>query len=290
MNTVETGGTRLACFDEGSGEPVVLVHGSANDYRTWHLQRQELSSHFRIIIYSRRYYWPNEPIPQGVDYSMAQQVGDLRRLLEALDAGPAHLVGHSYGAFLSLLLAIAHSHLVRSLVLAEPPVLPLFVSNTPRPHEILKLLVTRPRTAASIVRFGATGVAPARKAFKQGDLEGGIRTFGTAIFGPEGYRRLSESPKAKEVTDNLSDVKAEHLGSGFLQLDEDQVRGVRAPTLLVTGQRSIGLFHRLTDRLENLLPRTERIAISGASHLMHEDDAPAYNAAVLSFLGRHSTP
>ena len=60
------------------------------------------------------------------------------------------------------------------------------------------------------------------------------------------------------------------------------------PVLLITGARSIPLFRRLTDRLEELLPRTERKAIPDASHLMHEDNAPAFNRAVLSFLRCHS--
>ncbi len=37
--------------------------------------------------------------------------------------------------------------------------------------------------------------------------------------------------------------------------------------------------------LEELLPRSERIEISGASHIVHEDNAPAYNTAVMSFVG-----
>ena len=83
-----------------------------------------------------------------------------------------------------------------------------------------------------------------------------------------------------------SAVRAELLGSGFAPLDADRARSVQAPTLLVTGQHSIALFHRLTDRLEELLPHTERIEIRGASHIIHEDNAPAYNAAVLAFLAR----
>jgi pimeloyl-ACP methyl ester carboxylesterase len=43
------------------------------------------------------------------------------------------------------------------------------------------------------------------------------------------------------------------------------------------------------DRLEELLPRVERIEIPGASHITHEDNAPAYRAAVLSFLEKHRT-
>lgn len=58
---------------------------------------------------------------------------------------------------------------------------------------------------------------------------------------------------------------------------------MRVPTLLVSGQRSPAVFHRLLDRLEELLPNAGRVEISGASHLMHEEDPAAYRAAVRSF-------
>lgn len=287
MARLEINAIPFEYFEDGSAAPLVLVHGSASDHRTWQLQRNEFAKRFRVISYSRRYHWPNVPIRDRTDYSMAQHVEDLQALLGSLNAAPAYLVGHSYGAFLCLLLAMREPQIVRALVLAEPPAITLFVSNRPKPLEIIKLLATRPRTAAAIIAFGVKGVAPATKAFRQGDMELGIRTFGDAVFGRGGYDRLPESRRA-QVHDNLTNVKAELLGSGFLPLDANQVRRVQAPTLLITGQHSIGLFHCLTDRLEELLPHNERIEIPGASHMMHEDNAPAYNAAVLSFLEKHA--
>lgn len=286
MPQANVNGTALEYAEIGSGEPLVLVHGSASDRRTWRLQQETFAEQFRIITFSRRYHWPNDPIPEEADYSMDEHVADLQALVRALDATPAHLVGHSYGAFLCLLLAIRKPSLVHTLVLAEPPVMTLFVSNAPKPLELIKLLATRPRTAATLIRFGARGVAPARKAFEQGDVESGIRTFGDAVFGPGGYDRLSESRKA-QVQDNLATVKAELLGSGYVSLDAEQVQRVEAPTLLVTGEKSIGLFELLTDRLEELLPHAERVEIPETTHMMHEENASAYNAAVLAFTKAH---
>jgi hypothetical protein len=57
-----------------------------------------------------------------------------------------------------------------------------------------------------------------------------------------------------------ANIKAELLGSGFASLNADQVRNVETPTLLVTGQRSPGVFHRLTDWLPSgLMPLEHRI-------------------------------
>jgi pimeloyl-ACP methyl ester carboxylesterase len=66
---------------------------------------------------------------------MWPHVDDLAAFLRAIDAVPAHLVGNSWGAFIALLTAIRHPDLVRTLVLEEAPVMPLFVSAPPRPPE-----------------------------------------------------------------------------------------------------------------------------------------------------------
>jgi pimeloyl-ACP methyl ester carboxylesterase len=283
MPTANVNGTVLAYEELGSGDPLVFVHGSASDHRTWNSQKEAFAERFRLISYSRRYHWPNEPIPEDVDYAMGEHVDDLQTLIRTLNAAPAHLVGNSYGAFLCLLLAIRDPSLVRTLVLAEPPVLTLFVSNDPTPLELLKVLLTRPRTAIGIVRLGTQGIDPATKAFERGDLETGLRTFVDAVLGSGAYDRLPASQK-EQVQDNAKSLKAELLGPGFLPLDAEQVQRVKQPTLLVNGEESIGLFHRLTDRLEELLPHSERTEIPEASHVMHEENAPAYNSAVQSFV------
>lgn len=283
MTTLDVDGAALEYFEQGNGEPLVLVHGSASDYRTWHLQRDAFAEHFRVIAYSRRYHWPNKPIPDEADYSMIEHVDDLEAVLTSLDASPAHLVGHSYGAFLCLLLAARAPSLVHSLVLTEPPVITLFVSDPPKPAELLKLLITRPRVAVALIKFGAIGIAPATKAAKQDDMEAAMRIFGTAILGREFYNRLSEQ-RLEQVRANA--IRAEFLGSGFASLDAATISDIQMPTLLITSRHSAGMFRRLADRLEELLPHAERITIEDASHIVHEDDAPAYNEAVLSFLSK----
>jgi pimeloyl-ACP methyl ester carboxylesterase len=287
MPNIDANGTRFEYHEDGSGAPVVLVHGSANDYRTWQPQREAIARQFRVFAYSRRYHWPNDPIPEGIDYSMRQQVDDLQALLPALGAGPCHLVGHSYGAFLSLLVALRDPTLVRSLVLAEPPVMTLHVSMPPRPPELLKLLLTRPRLAVAIVRFGATCIGPAQAAFRRGDALTGARTFADAVLGSGGFDQLPQEMRTM-VEDNLTNLGAELLGSGFLPLSEGPVRALRTPTLLITGQRTPPLFRMLANHLAGLLQHAEQVDIPGASHAMHMDNPGAFNAALLGFMSRHS--
>ncbi|MCF8052816.1 MAG: alpha/beta hydrolase [Desulfobacterales bacterium] len=284
MTALEVNGTSLEYSENGEGEPLVLVHGSASDCRTWQFQQDAFAQHFRVIAYSRRYHWPNEPIADNTGYSMVEHVDDLEAVLASLDASPAHLVGHSNGAFLCLLLAIRAPKLVRSLALTEPPVITLFVSDPPKPTEILRLLATRPRAAIDLIKFGATGIAPATKAAKQDDMEAAMRIVGRAILGRDFYNRLSEE-RLEQMRANA--IRAEFLDSSFPPLDSKDVNNIQTPTLLVTGQHSAGLFIQLANRLEELLPHAERVKIANTSHIVHEDDPPAYNKAVLSFLSKH---
>ena len=116
-------GVELTYLDRGRGVPVVLVHGGLDDYRAWGPQMDAFSERHRTIAYSRRHSYPNPQTPSGDDYSAIVDADDLAALMAGLGLAPAHVVGVSYGAYTALFLAVRHPALVRSLVLAEPPVL-----------------------------------------------------------------------------------------------------------------------------------------------------------------------
>ncbi|HLA58318.1 MAG TPA: alpha/beta hydrolase [Puia sp.] len=274
-------------IETGNGNNLVFVHGSASDYRTWNKQLSEFGKHYHCIAYSRRFHWPNERISDNEDYPMIQHVNDLEELLKFLGNKPVHLVGHSYGAFVCLLLAIKNPAFIRTLILAEPPVITLYVSNKPRPGEIIKLLLSKPKTALAIIRFGITGVGPATAAFKQNNVNKALDIFGTATLGAHTYNNLSKS-RHEQAYQNL--IKAELLGSGFPILDKKKIQNIKVPTLLISAQNSPNLFHYLQDGLQKLIPHSEREVISEASHIMHEDNTSGYNSTVLSFLKKHEYP
>ena len=288
VRNAQVNGIALAYREEGKGDAVVFVHGSASDLRCWAQQLPAIGTSYRAIAYSRRYARPNQDIEPGVDDQMLPHTEDLVGLLRVLDAAPAHLVGHSWGAFVALLTAIRYPELVRSMVLAEPPVLSLFMSTPPRPSEVLRLFARHPRTAIVILGFSFNAALPAIRAFRRGDNERAMRAFGSGFFGREGYERIPEARK-QQLRDNLSTLRAQLLGAGFPPLSEGEVRRVATPTLLVTGERSPAFPLRLTDRLEQLLPNAERVEIAGASHGMTEQNPKAFNEAIHRFLARHSS-
>lgn len=275
-------GYDLEHIKNGNGEPVVFVHGSVSDYRTWTNQMEKFSKKYRAITYSRRFHWPNERISEKEDYSMHQHVSDLEAILKAINK-PVHLIGHSYGAFICLLLAIKSPQLMRSLTLAEPPVITLYVSNNPKPLEIIKLLFTRPKTAIALVKLGAKGFDPASKELKRGHIEKAVEIFGKATLGKDNFSNLSDS-RLKQVYQNV--IEAEFTGSGFPPLEESKIREIRLPTLLISGENSPNIFKLLINRLMQLIPNAEKRVIEGASHISHEDNPLEYSNAVLSFIGQ----
>ena len=122
VKSVFINGDSIHYIDIGKGDPVVFVHGTLGDYRTWGAQMDTFSKNHRVIAYSRRFALPNKQmINDSADYSAIAHAKDLAEFIKALKLEPVHLVGHSYGAFTALLTTIDHPELVRSLMLGEPP-------------------------------------------------------------------------------------------------------------------------------------------------------------------------
>ncbi len=282
--SAQVNGTTLAYRELGSGEPVVFVHGSACDLRIWQHQMAAVSRSYRAVAYSRRYARPNEDIAPAVDDPMLPHVEDLAAFLEQIGAVPAHLVGSSWGGFISLLTAIRYPALVRSLVLLEPPVLPLFVGTPPSAGKIVKLLVTQPRTGLAFLHFGS-GVQKARAAFEQGRDEEAMQIFNQTVSGHGSWERLPE-PMRRMIRENLAAARAQLLGAGFPPLSDDDVRSVRAPCLLLEGAGSPAFLRFASARLAKLLPNAEQMEIDNASHTMQVDNPEAVNRAIVEFCTR----
>jgi pimeloyl-ACP methyl ester carboxylesterase len=105
--------TPLEIITWGSGESVLLVHGSLVDGPgTWDRQRP-LAERWGLRVLQRRGFG-SSPATDGEDFD--RDADDLCDLLRE----PAHLVAHSYGAIGALIAATRRPRRVRSLTLVEP--------------------------------------------------------------------------------------------------------------------------------------------------------------------------
>jgi pimeloyl-ACP methyl ester carboxylesterase len=108
---------------------ITIIHGGLDDYRCWQFQIDSFSSKYHTISYSRRFAYPNKWIGNvAQDNTIEDNAKDLAELIRKLDLAPAHLVGASYGAFITLYCASKNPELVKSVVLNEPPMLSFLAS------------------------------------------------------------------------------------------------------------------------------------------------------------------
>src|SRR6476659_176246 len=71
LKEIQVNGVNIHYLDEGSGDPVVFVHGGgATDYRTWIPVVGPFAERYRVIAPSLRCHYPNEWRGVGSDYSL----------------------------------------------------------------------------------------------------------------------------------------------------------------------------------------------------------------------------
>jgi pimeloyl-ACP methyl ester carboxylesterase len=271
MKGVEVNGARLAYVEAGRGEPLVFVHGSLEDLRIWRRPVEQFSAYYRVVAYSRRYHHPNAAPGAGDPaYTAGLHAADLARLIDVLGLGPAHLACSSFGGCVALALAVARPELVRSLVLAEPPLMPC--------------LEHVPGGAAVAAAFYEDAWHPAQLAFRDGGPERGIRLFLDAVVGRGAFDRLSAAGR-RMILDNAAEMQAETLSPDvFPALARPDLAAFDRPVLLLNGALSPRLFHLINAELARCLPRTTQAVIPHTSHVIHVGNPAGYTTTVHGFL------
>lgn len=263
----------LTYLEQGRGEPILVVHGTLGDFRSWSERLTPLAEHYRVIALSRRAHYPNAWPADYAGCLPSVHAADLAALIEDLGLGSAHLFGHSYGAVISLQLAFQRPDLVRTLVLGEPPLLSLLDSMS-EGRAIVAAIVSDERE-------------PARLAFADGDLVAGVRVFLDSVMGEGTFAQLAEAER-DHMMDNAAALRAEletPPGAFFSTLTCGDLKRVGAPALLLSGEWSPPVFSHVTKELAHCLPQVEQAVIPGASHDLW--NPPVFTKTVLDFLAKH---
>ena len=103
---IEANGLQFHVRDEGSGTPVILLHGFPDTGDLWRNQVPALVKNgFRTIVPDMRGRGISSKPPNVADYRLSTIVRDVTGILDALRIERAHVVGHDWSAGVAWLLA-----------------------------------------------------------------------------------------------------------------------------------------------------------------------------------------
>jgi pimeloyl-ACP methyl ester carboxylesterase len=267
MQTLSVNGYDMAYLEVGHGPPLVCVHGTLGDFRTWSAVLGPLSKQRRVIPVSLRRFFPELWDGVGNDYLMSQHVDDVIGFIEKLNAGPVDLMGHSRGGHIAFRVAQARPELLRRLVLAEPggeldPSLDPAATPGPSPR--------------------ASRIAACAEKISGGDIDGGLMAFFDMIDGEGAWARLPAAPR-QQLRDNAWTLIGQ-VGETRQPFTRAQAESIRTPTLFVGGADTRGALPAVSRALSAHVPGARTAMIPDAGHWMFEQAPQKFCEIVLAFL------
>jgi len=271
MPSLSANGTALSYAESGpaDGPPLLLVHGTLGDQRSFAAQMQPLgAAGYRVMALSMRHCWPGR-WEEGGDFTIDTHVADVAAFIRALGRGPVRLLGHSRGGHIAFRVAGRHPDLVRALVLAEPG------------GELDESLGGAPGARGR----QAGAFAEAAALIAAGDEEGGLRRVAEHTGGPGAWERRPEERKAiaranaRTLLGQMRENRAPYTRAA--------AAAIRAPTLLLYGADTLPNFVANVRALGAAIPDARIAMIPNATHGLPYEQPAAFNAAVLDFLAAH---
>ncbi len=254
------GGT-IAYDDAGTGPLVICVPGMGDLRSTYRFSTPLLTAAgYRVICIDVR--GMGETSVRWDDYSVGAIGGDIADLIEALNAGPAHVVGNSMAAGAAVVAAARRPHLVRSLTLTAP-----FVRDM------------LPAWAAAAI-FGPLLGGPWRAATWDWYMR---KAFPTRVPPDRAAETLRRNRNLAEPgrfdTFRRMAIASKHASA-------ERLADVAVPVLVVMGTRDFD-FPNPAKEAQNVADalRGEVLMIDGAGHYPQADSPDVFTAGLLAFFG-----
>ena len=258
------GRPRLAVEAQGSGPPVIFLHGIGGNRSNWLHQVAALSSLFTCIAWDARGYGDSDDYEGPLEFSDFGD--DMARVLDHFGIARAHFVGLSMGARILMDFAPRHLERVATLTLCDcfygftkalsPEKQREYIELRERPLLEGKTFADlAPRLVASLV--SADCPAPVRDALHQSILQLRVESYLKTL-------RASTTFDQADVLDRLDMPTQLIFGS------EDQLT-----------PPSIGLD------MAEVLPNADLAVLAGAGHLSNLEAPNAFNQVLMKFLSAH---
>jgi pimeloyl-ACP methyl ester carboxylesterase len=279
--TVETNGIRMHYVEQGSGFPILLLHGFPELWYSWRHQIPALAeAGFRVIAPDLRGYGESDKPYEIGAYDIQHLVGDLAGLLDALDIDKTVIVGHDWGGIIVWQFALMHPERVEAVIALNTP----FIPRAPiSPIEAFK--AAPDGRFNYILHFQEEGVAEREM---EADLEGTLRTVMRSTAG-----------NAEAITDDDIAVFAEAFRKGGLrgpinfyrnfhknwETTEDLAgKQVMVPTLMITAEKDPVLKPEMADGMERFVPNVRFHHVKDSGHWTQQEQPDEVNRAMIDFL------
>lgn len=251
-------GGRIYCEVQGEGPPIVLIHAGLWDSRIWDAQMNAFGDRYRVIRYDLRGFGRSDRLT--TPFSLRQDLADL---MAFLDIDSAALVACSIGGSLAIDFALERPGMVDALVLVAPG---LSGDDTPDDENTARLL------------------AEAEKALQAGDLEKAVdrqlQVWTPLETDREVDRRIREIAMDNKHVDTLDWSLSRRLDPPAA----GRLSEIRAPTLVVVGDRDAPVMEALANKVVADIPGARKVLISDADHLPNMRQPDEFNCLVLDFL------
>jgi pimeloyl-ACP methyl ester carboxylesterase len=262
VEVVSTNGLEVAYERVGEGPPLVFVHGAACDSRLWQPQLAALADEFTVVAWDEPGAGRSSDVP--VDFGLADYANCLAAVIEALELGPAHVTGLSWGGTVAQELYRHHPRLVATLILADTYA--GWKGSLPEEE-------VRARVAGALEMLEA----PADE------------------FNPTLPGLFAGDPPAEFVPlieEVAADVRPESLRTQLLVMAEvdqrDLLPHIAVPTLLLWGELDARSPLSVARQHEEAIPDTELVVIPDCGHVSNLERPEQFNEAVRAFCRAHS--
>lgn len=259
--------------DQGSGQPVVLIHGYPLDGHSWERQTRELlADGYRVITYDRRGFGQSSKVNDGYDYDTF--AADLHTVLETLDLRDVVLVGFSMGTgeLARYVSKYGHERVAKLAFLASLE--PFLVQRDDNPDGVPQDVFDGISSAAKGDRFA--WFSQFFSDFYNLDENLGSRISQEAVDGSWNVAVTSAPVASYAVVPTwIEDFRG----------DVEAVRASGKPSLILHGTKdNILPIDATARRFRQALPEADYVEVEGAPHGLLWTHTDEVNAALKDFL------
>lgn len=268
MATTVVNGVELYYEMRGTGDCLVLTHGSWTDGTGWEPAVAGLAERYRVMVWDRRGHSRSQA-GDGPG-SRAEDAADLAGLIEQVSDEPVHVAGNSYGANVTLTLLGERPDLVATAAVHEPPLWGLLEG-------------TRDQALVGELSAADADLAVVRGLISSGDYRGAAEHFIEHVaLGPGSWEQLPEPFRA--VLEANAPTYLDELGDQTaLSIDNAALAATTVPLLLTHGTESPRLFPAVITELMKLVPAARVEVLEGAGHIPHATHPDEWIARLMAF-------